>query len=127
MASKEDCVADVFVHEEHGAWDVSKARRACEAGLYGPPSNLPLAPALHHSGQIEVDPARIERIKRDPETLARPAIAVMWKGRGLLIDGNHRIRALAALGHETFACWTIPRDAAPKYKLRAKVERRKPD
>lgn len=124
MAGKREATADVFVHEEHGAWDVSKARRACEAGIYGPPLELPLGPAIHHSGRIEVDPVRIERIKGEPETLAKPAIAVMWKGRGLLIDGNHRIRALAELGRETFACWTIPREAAPKYKLKATVERR---
>lgn len=111
--------SDTMFNSDKGSWNVTRAMRDCEAGKHKG-YVLDIAGALQANGNIEIDQAKVDSMVADPERLyaAPAAIGVMGAGMLWLIDGHHRVRALAELGHAEFACYVIDEADAGPYLVR---------
>ena len=92
---------DTFTGECGGkfpTYNVSKAKRDCEAGKHGKPFLFDVAPCYQANRNVEVDPDKVERFMNMPEVLVTPVIMVIENNRAWLIDGHHRLRAMFRLG-----------------------------
>lgn len=108
---------------EQVIWNVTKLQRACNAGEFGPPLRLPTAllqPPDFSKGYL--DRAKIERLKRIPDVLHMPAIAVRTPPGSphefyCFVDGNHRIVALQELGVEHFTAFAVPHERERAFRV----------
>jgi hypothetical protein len=110
-----DVGGEVFANDR-GAWNVAKAKRDCAAGKHAAWS-FSVAGAMEANANIEVDPEKVEHFKRLPYALATPCIMAMEEGKAWLIDGHHRLRALAQLGAEEFVAYVIEEEEEPQYRV----------
>jgi|SRR5215472_7675606 len=112
-------IGDETFCSDVGSWNVTRARRDCAAGkheIY----TFDVAEALANNDKIEVDAAKIAGMVADPARFRRspPLIFCMERGRIWLIDGHHRLRAMAALGEPKFAAYVIEEAVSKPYRLR---------
>jgi hypothetical protein len=114
-----------FFSNDRGAWNVAKALRDCAAGKH-PGGLFVVAEALAANGNVEVDEQKVERYLRAPEVLEIPLILVMEEGEAWLIDGHHRLHALARLGVTDFTAFVIEEADAPQYRVLFNGERLPP-
>jgi|SRR6516164_4008596 hypothetical protein len=106
-------IGDVIFGGDEAVWNVTRAWRDCEAGkhrLYV----FEVAPALEHTSNVEVDEDKVERYSKVPEIMASPLLIAMEDGMAWLIDGHHRLRAMARVGVKDFIAYVIDeKDIAP--------------
>jgi hypothetical protein len=111
-------IGDVTFDSDVGTWNVSRALRDCAAGkfkLY----NFDVAETLSNQINIEVDEDKIAAMAADRVRLEQspPPIFAMEHGKIWLIDGHHRLRALARLGEPEFAAYVIEEEDARPYRV----------
>lgn len=112
-------VGDENFANDVGTWNVTRAQKDCAAGLH----NIYLfdvAEVLPNNEKVEVDAAKVDAMVADPGRLeaSPPPIFAAEDGRLWLIDGHHRLRALARLGHKQFAAYVIEDDErARRYRI----------
>lgn len=99
-------------------YNVSKARRDCEAGKHGKIWMFEVAPAIAGNRMVEVENDKVERFMRHPVVLMSPLILVIDQGAAWLIDGHHRLRAMDRLGIGSFRGWVIEEDKRGDYLVR---------
>jgi hypothetical protein len=99
-------------------YNVTKAKRDCHAGKHGTPYLFDLAPALAANTKVEVEPAKIKRFTTNFDILSAPLIMVIESGMAWLIDGHHRLRALAAVGATEFLGYVIEEENREHYLVR---------
>ncbi|HEY2242728.1 MAG TPA: ParB-like protein [Xanthobacteraceae bacterium] len=110
-----------------GSWNVTRAARDCAAGKHKT-YNFSVAETLAHNAAIEVDAAKVAAMVADKDQLAKspPPIFVMEDGKIWLIDGHHRLRALAQLGEPEFVAYVIEECDAKPYRMYFNGERVSP-
>jgi len=101
-----------------GSWNVTRAKRDCAAGKHKT-YVFDVAETLENNKSIEVDPEKIASMVSMPARLAKapPLIFIMEHERIWLIDGHHRLRALAQLGKPQFLAFVIEEEDAKPYRL----------
>jgi ParB-like nuclease domain len=101
-----------------GTWNVTRAKRDCAAGLYRA-YTFDVAEALPNNENIEVDLHKVTAMVADRERLfeAPPLIFAMEDGKIWLIDGHHRLRALARLGEPQFLAFVIEEADTKPYRV----------
>jgi hypothetical protein len=110
-----------------GSWNVTRAERDCLAGkhkIY----RFETAETLAHNQNIEVDVDKVAAMVANKEWFVKspPLIFAMENERIWLIDGHHRLRALAQLGEPEFVAYVIEDKDANRYKLYFNGERVSP-
>jgi hypothetical protein len=101
---------------DRGVWNVTKAAADCRAGKF-PLYELDVVEAVAANLPVEVDGKKVEEMTRSPAALKQPLIAVVEDDKLWLIDGHHRLRALAWLNVKKANCFIIPAEDEPKYRV----------
>jgi hypothetical protein len=90
---------DITFESDRGTWNVSKALRDVEAGLFKA-YTFSVDETVEASRNVVVDEARIDQIvQHGVLEKMPPLIFIVEDGRLWLIDGHHRVHALQRLGH----------------------------
>lgn len=111
-------VGDESFDSDVGSWNVTRAKRDCAADkhkLYA----FDVAETLAANANIDVDHDKIAAMLADPARLRKspPLIFVMEHGKLWMIDGHHRLRALAKLGEREFVGFVIEEADAKPYQV----------
>lgn len=111
-------VGDETFDSDVGSWNVTRAKRDCAAGkhkLYA----FNVAETLSHNQSIEVDHDKIAAMIADPVRFRKspPPIFIAEHGKIWLIDGHHRLRALAQIGEPEFVAYVIEEKDAKPYQV----------
>jgi hypothetical protein len=111
-------VGDESFDSDVGSWNVTRAQRDCAAGKHKT-YTFDVAETLANNEKVTVDHDKIAAMVAAPETLrtSPPLIFAMEHGKIWLIDGHHRLRALAALGELQFLAFVIEEEDATPYRL----------
>jgi ParB-like nuclease domain len=101
-----------------GSWNVTRAKHDCAAGKHKP-YTFDVAEVLSNNANIEVDQDKVAAMVAAPATLRKspPPIFIAEHGKIWLIDGHHRMRALAQLGEPQFLAFVIEEEDAAPYRL----------
>lgn len=101
-----------------GTWNVSKAKRDCAKGRHGSPFLIDLDEAvLSANAAVDVDEEKVLHFLDRPMILAQPLL-MMVEGEGVwLVDGHHRLRALAMIGASDFLAYVIEAEFEPEYRV----------
>ena len=118
---------DEVFSNEVGSWNATRAMRDCRAGQYGEPFVMDIGPAVEANRLGETDEAKVLRYMGTPAVLAIPMVLVMENGKGWLIDGLHRLRALHRLGRPEITVYVIPEEHEPTYRVLFNGKRRLED
>lgn len=108
---------DAIYTGENGTWNVTRAIRDCRTGRHGLPIETDTAPAFFANHSIEFDQAKVDLFKTRPDILRIPLISIIYAGRGLLIDGIHRLRANFAQGIPTIEVYVIESEFEVQYRV----------
>jgi len=111
-------VGDDTFDSDVGSWNVTRARRDCIAGKHKA-YTFEVAHTLSHNENIEVDHDKVAAMVADPARLGKspPPIFIMEHGKIWLIDGHHRLHALAKLGEPQFLAYVIEEEDAKPYRV----------
>jgi len=118
-------IGDISFGNDRGVWNVSRALADCLAGkhrLY----LFDVKEALAHNDKVEIDEAKVESYLKRPDILDAPLIMVIEDGAAWLIDGHHRLRALARLQRVDFQAYVIEEADIGPYIVRFNGERLPP-
>jgi hypothetical protein len=101
-----------------GSWNVTRAQRDCAAGKHET-YNFSVAETLASNEAVETDPDKIAAMLADKERFYKspPLIFCTEHGKIWLIDGHHRLRALAQLGEKDFVAYVIAEKDAQPYRI----------
>ena len=101
-----------------GSWNVSRARRDCAKGKYKV-YGFDVAETLANNENIEVDETKIASMLANKKRFFQspPLIFIAENGKIWLVDGHHRLHALARLGKREFVAYVIEEEDAPPYRL----------
>jgi len=119
-------LGDEFFSSERGAWNVTRAKQLIAEGRGGEVYQLPFAPLWEACGHLEVDRAKLDRLRAlGPRVWHEPLIHVVHgdpapSGEDMvyLIDGVHRLNLWAELRRKG---WAV--DSVPSYVLDRAAER----
>ena len=117
VMSNVDVGDEIFESTSHGHWNATRAMRDCKAGQHKVYVH-DVADVMAACADTEVDEAKVAAMESDPTLENAPAIIfVAHQGKVWLIDGAHRIRALARRGEKTCLGWVIDPAAAKRYQV----------
>jgi hypothetical protein len=118
VLSNVDVGDEVFESRSHGHWNATRAMRDCVAGKHKAYEH-DVAEVMTAADDTEFDEAKVAALVADPKALLSvPAIIfVVQNNRLWLIDGTHRIRALARLGVKTCLGWVIEEADSARYRV----------
>lgn len=127
MSNVDPGANDMLFHNDIGSWNVSRALRDCKLGkhkLY----MIGVAEAYRANAGIEVDEAKVTAFA---EVLAiggkiEPGLGVIEDGKIWFIDGHHRLRAMARLSINDFACYIIEEEHSKPYIVLYNGQRKPP-
>jgi len=111
-----------------GSWNVTRAARDCAAGKHKA-WEFDVAEVLEASKAIDVNERKVARMAANVKRFkkAPPPIMVVENNRVWLIDGHHRLRALARLKlSPTFLAYVIEEADAEPYRVYFNGERVSP-
>lgn len=127
---------DVFTTDERIfgreiTWNVTKLRRAAEAGEFGAPDvlSMDVLPPMTAMADANIDWKRVDWMIRNLSTddgglsgvLLEPSINVAVKigdtTYRIPVDGNHRICALRILMRPTWTTWSVPPEAEGRFRV----------
>lgn len=118
-------VGDDTFDSTEGSWNVTRARRDCDAGkhrLYA----FNVTDVFECNKNVDVDDAKVAAfvaaIRADPDAFP-PLIFAMEKERVWLIEGHHRIRALHRLGVTSCTGYVIEDEDSKPYRVTFNGER----
>ena len=97
-------------------WNVSRAWRDCQAGKHRA-YVFAVAETLEHNLNIEVNPDKVAAFADNPAALDTPLIFIMEHGKLWLIDGHHRLRAMALNAMKDFVAFVIEEQDAKPYQV----------
>jgi hypothetical protein len=118
VMSNVDVGDEVFESLSHGHWNATRALRDCKAGKYRA-YKFDVAEVMDACADTEVDEAKIATMLADPTLMNAPAlIFVVQDGKVWLIDGAHRLRALARRGVKECLGWVIEEADTGRYRVR---------
>lgn len=111
-------VGDDTFDSDIGSWNASRAKRDCAAGkhkLY----TFEVAEVMANNANVEVDQSKITSMLRHKKRFfeSPPLIFIAEHGKIWLIDGHHRLHALARLGKREFVAYVIEEEDAAPYRL----------
>lgn len=111
-------VGDASFDCDVGSWNVTRARRDCAQGKHRT-YTFEVAEVLALNKTVEVDEAKVSAMVADEQRLLRapPLIFAMENGALWLIDGHHRLRALAQIGKRDFVAHVIEEKDSRPYRL----------
>jgi len=111
-------VGDVSFDSDLGSWNVTRAIRDCAAGKHAA-YPFDVAKVLLRNQAVEVDEAKVKAMVADIARLkdAPPLIFVVERSLAWLIDGHHRLRALARLHFKEGAAFLIEEEHADPYRV----------
>ena len=111
-------VGDDSFDSDVGSWNVTRAKRDCVAGKHKT-YTFSVAETLANNEKVEVDDDKIASMVADPAGFRKspPLIFIAEHGKIWLIDGHHRLRALAKLGESQFLAFVIEEEDAGPYRL----------
>jgi ParB-like nuclease domain len=111
-------IGDQTFASDVGTWNVTRALRDCLAGKHRV-YLFDVAEVIPYNETVEVETAKVDAMVADPDRLgaAPPLIFAMEAGKLWLIDGHHRLRALARLGAKEFAAFVIEEADTKPYRV----------
>jgi hypothetical protein len=124
VMSNIDDVDDMTFDSDVGSWNVTRAQHDCAAGKHKI-HTFEVEEARANNAKVTVDEDKISAMVADPTQLvgAPPLIFATEQGRIWLIDGHHRLRAMARLGHRQFRAFVIEEADAAPYRILFNGER----
>jgi hypothetical protein len=110
---------DTTFLSDRGSYNVTRAARDCEAGKHGLPHRFGVRETMDAARNVAVDQTKVSALLADPAGLVRlpPLIFIEEQGKVWLIDGHHRLHAMARLGYEEVAGYVIRKRWAKRYCL----------
>lgn len=120
-------VGDESFESDVGSWNITRAMRDCAAGKHELHS-FDVDETLANNDKVDVDEAKVAGMVADLQRLLQspPLIFCMEHGKIWLIEGHHRLRALARLGQKRFAAYVIEEADAKPYRMFFNGDRRPP-
>ena len=111
-------VGDDTFDSDVGSWNVTRAVNDCAAGKHRR-HDFNVAETLAHNDQIDVEEDKINSMIANQDRFEKspPPIFIEQDGKIWLIDGHHRLRALARLGHQWFTAYVIEEKDAKPYQM----------
>ena len=117
VMSNVDIGDEVFESLSHGNWNATRALRDCKAGKHRA-YKFDVAEVMEACADVEVDEAKIAAMEADPTLLNAPAlIFVVLDGKMWMIDGSHRLRAVARRGMKECGGWVIEEADSKPYRV----------
>lgn len=102
-------LGDIPFDNDRASWNVTRAQADCDAGKHGV-FRFPVADVLANNDSVDVDDAKVARYCLMPAVLAKPLIFVVDNGALWLIEGHHRLRAMARIGVAEFTAFVIEKN-----------------
>jgi ParB-like nuclease family protein len=101
-----------------GSWNVTRAAADCAKGMHKA-YTFDVAEVLPFNQNIEVDDAKIASMVADRARFEKspPPIFAVEHGKIYLIEGHHRLRALARLGEPQFLAYVIEEKDGARYRV----------
>jgi ParB-like nuclease domain len=112
-------IDDQTFDSDRGSWNVTRALRDCMAGIHGAPHAFVVPLLMEATANVDIDEAKVVAMVADKARLVSspPLIFVEDEGRIWLIDGHHRLHAMARLGFPEMAGFVIEADSAEAYRV----------
>jgi len=112
-------VGDSTFDSDRGSWNVTRALADCRAGKHGKVFTFDTKDLLEAASNVDIDEAKVVAMLADKARLTSspPLIFVEDGGKIWLIDGHHRLHAMARLGHEAVAGWVIEAHKSARYRV----------
>lgn len=104
-------------------WNVTKLNIAAKAGEFGTPSFARTAdlPKARWTEWNEEDRATVDWIKKHPEVLDEPGIAIASEHPGYFVacfaDGQHRVTARQELGLPEISFYVVPMSMERRFRV----------
>ena len=120
-------VGDLTFDSDVGSWNVSRALADCRAGRHGL-YTFDVEETLENNTAIDVDPDKIAALVADKTALTKTEPLIFCQENELiwLIDGHHRLRAMAQLKFNAFPAYVIEEKDNKPYLMYFNGERVSP-
>jgi ParB-like nuclease domain len=112
-------IDDLTFDSDRGSWNVTRALRDCMAGCHGEPYAFVVPHLMAAAANVDIDEAKVVAMLADKASLfsSPPLVFVEEEGQIWLIDGHHRLHAMARLGFSEMAGFVIEADNAEAYRV----------
>ncbi|HEY2242990.1 MAG TPA: ParB/Srx family N-terminal domain-containing protein [Xanthobacteraceae bacterium] len=112
-------LGDNTFDSDRGSWNTTRAIRDCLTGQHGDTYVFQVTEMMPNIANVDIDEAKVAAMLADKDSLlaSPPLVFVEDDGKIWLIDGHHRLHAMARLGYAELAGYVIESRNAERYRV----------